>query len=389
MFLLSRDFYPRPPRGGRPPAFCGLGSALVFLSTPSARRATRYPDFLPSQQYHFYPRPPRGGRPEPLLPYHGICAISIHALREEGDVSIDKGIDVWAKFLSTPSARRATPSFMTCWSVQENFYPRPPRGGRPIKFTEASSPDQFLSTPSARRATVSPYRGDQQHAISIHALREEGDAASTAGTIGEVTFLSTPSARRATDVLEEMVASVMKFLSTPSARRATLGRRLLLGREADFYPRPPRGGRQKSMYKVACSRKISIHALREEGDSCSVRNCRRPSRFLSTPSARRATYCSRPSFLSCCIFLSTPSARRATWSTVCWPTASPNFYPRPPRGGRPFPAATAISEINFYPRPPRGGRRSPRRSGRQGGANFYPRPPRGGRRSTREPRAAR
>ena len=42
-----------------------------------------------------------------------------------------------------------------------------------------------------------------------------------------------------------------------------------------------------------------------------MRNCRRPSRFLSTPSARRATF--RFAFDERTLrFLSTPSARRAT-----------------------------------------------------------------------------
>ena len=35
---------------------------------------------------------------------------------------------------------------------------------------------------------------------------------------------------------------------------------------------------------------ISIHALREEGDYSSNRNSCCPSKFLSTPSARRATH---------------------------------------------------------------------------------------------------
>ena len=55
----------------------------------------------------FYPRPPRGGRhvAEALFP-EGL-KISIHALREEGDI---------------PAPRFPTRS--------SNFYPRPPRGGR-------------------------------------------------------------------------------------------------------------------------------------------------------------------------------------------------------------------------------------------------------------------
>ena len=57
--------------------------------------------------------------------------ISIHALREEGDAS-DAGPP----------------------SVSINFYPRPPRGGRQGGNNVIPFPDKFLSTPSARRATV-------------------------------------------------------------------------------------------------------------------------------------------------------------------------------------------------------------------------------------------
>ena len=60
-------------------------SFLLFLSTPSARRAT-------------YLAPP--GCP--------VCVISIHALRKEGDVIFVVRDVRDAGFLSTPSARRAT-----------------------------------------------------------------------------------------------------------------------------------------------------------------------------------------------------------------------------------------------------------------------------------------
>ena len=145
-------FYPRPPRGGRQslkfaasqdrqflstpsarratlcPSRCGLASG--FLSTPSARRATRvsFPRFSPADD--FYPRPPRGGRPRLLTRGHLHRGISIHALREEGD----------------------RPPFL-CRFSSTDFYPRPPRGGR---RTVGSQPPGKI-------------------AISIHALREEGD----------------------------------------------------------------------------------------------------------------------------------------------------------------------------------------------------------------------
>ena len=57
---------------------------------------------------------------------------------------------------------------------------------------------QFLSTPSARRATGAAQCEEVSGAISIHALREEGDQNSTTKPVCLKIFLSTPSARRAT-----------------------------------------------------------------------------------------------------------------------------------------------------------------------------------------------
>ena len=37
--------------------------------------------------------------------------------------------------------------------------------------------------------------------------------------------------------------------------------------QRNFYPRPPRGGRRDTLSKVYDRYPISIHALREEGDS--------------------------------------------------------------------------------------------------------------------------
>ena len=103
------DFYPRPPRGGRHNFIVSKMEAAKFLSTPSARRATRSGWRLLTRPSDFYPRPPRGGRPVRSRP-----------LRSSGF----------------------------------DFYPRPPRGGRPVSFVSCY-----------------PAIG-----ISIHALREEGDA---------------------------------------------------------------------------------------------------------------------------------------------------------------------------------------------------------------------
>ena len=67
-----------------------------------------------------------------------------------------------------------------------HFYPRPPRGGRqqfPLFWLILLL---FLSTPSARRATQGRGRAGLPQDISIHALREEGDALQKLKTIVEV-----------------------------------------------------------------------------------------------------------------------------------------------------------------------------------------------------------
>ena len=102
---------------------------------------------------------------------------------------------------------------------------------------------------------------------------------------------------------------------------------------------------------------ISIHALREEGDIERKRGGQPGNKFLSTPSARRATDFESDACDSIVIsihalreegdrfllyvlslgflFLSTPSARRATSGSAPGPLSRGDFYPRPPRGGRP------------------------------------------------------
>ena len=124
-----------------------------FLSTPSARRATAYPAYNTRHQHNFYPRPPRGGRLGDITKIHGDKIISIHALREEGDLGR------WTFLLH---------SSISIHALREE-------GDLLIPTCERAD-RLFLSTPSARRATRQCYYLLRWQRISIHALREEGDA---------------------------------------------------------------------------------------------------------------------------------------------------------------------------------------------------------------------
>ena len=102
----------------------------LFLSTPSARRATLVAYGLTMLLHYFYPRPPRGGRrragvdstvPESFLSTPSARRATYRLL--SGTLTL--------KFLSTPSARRATSGSCGMLCIASYFYPRPPRGGRP------------------------------------------------------------------------------------------------------------------------------------------------------------------------------------------------------------------------------------------------------------------
>ena len=292
-------FYPRPPRGGRLSLPRSTATAKLFLSTPSARRATLLACRTKSPSTYFYPRPPRGGRQAVQWNAVEVFNISIHALREEGDLVAAVGFQCHIEFLSTPSARRATRHAQACPVGPDDFYPRPPRGGRQRTLTKLEYTRLFLSTPSARRATAkSPARGDRegdfyprpprggrrpcrrcplpQGWISIHALREEGDCCACTPRRAIIYFYPRPP--RGGRRLERQVIAGRRhqFLSTPSARRATRSLLRLWNRATDFYPRPPRGGRHCPSGRCTQTPEISIHALREEGDRPSRQRSAQP-----------------------------------------------------------------------------------------------------------------
>ena len=127
-------------------------------------------------EVNFYPRPPRGGRPNASLYWATTADISIHALREEGD-SGARQKRVEGHQISIHALREEGDySHRAERRVRGYFYPRPPRGGRPVDWYDKSyTLEEFLSTPSARRATNLRSHLDRIIYISIHALREEGD----------------------------------------------------------------------------------------------------------------------------------------------------------------------------------------------------------------------
>ena len=81
-------FYPRPPRGGRLVAAYIKKASTKFLSTPSARRATRGPSvFCRCGHISIHALREEGDIEQYNALVHRLD-ISIHALREEGDLVV-------------------------------------------------------------------------------------------------------------------------------------------------------------------------------------------------------------------------------------------------------------------------------------------------------------
>ena len=194
--------------------------------------------------------------------------ISIHALREEGDVAAE--VEAQHEMISIHALREeGDDGDLLHGSTFHNFYPRPPRGGRRCgqraglaglqisihalreegdtpSNTVSVRPSDFYPRPprGGRHGKPRPWR--KHHLISIHALREEGDRGGGLYPPIMGYFYPRPprGGRRRADSLHE---AVHEFLSTPSARRATANLR-----------------------ENRVSLEISIHALREEGDTPST-----------------------------------------------------------------------------------------------------------------------
>ena len=280
----------------------------LFLSTPSARRATptdgregvyrkisihalrEEGDFaaalMPATTKDFYPRPPRGGRPTANASW--CCP--------------------WDFYPRPPRGGRRGPSSRP--HRAQYFYPRPPRGGRQLARVSVSQHNRFLSTPSARRATW-------RSAKEPH---------------GRV-FLSTPSARRATPMRPSIPQESLKFLSTPSARRATLTNGRGTGGVQRFLSTPSARRATSAWNAAILHRQISIHALREEGDTVWDDIVRM--RTLISIHALREEGDLVAYVPSSMAGISIHALREEGDVDSCsFPAALMYFYPRPPRGGR-------------------------------------------------------
>ena len=147
---------------------------IPFLSTPSARRATEPAAYCLGSK-KFLPTPSARRATGAVFVFARYTDISTHALREEGDRVFLRSICPLRNFYPRPPRGGRPRQKGHHHRGRLHFYPRPPRGGRRGQMEQSRSNRRFLSTPSARRATCGRCQTAHGVDISIHALREEGD----------------------------------------------------------------------------------------------------------------------------------------------------------------------------------------------------------------------
>ena len=215
------NFYPRSPRGERP---------------PDGRSGS-------AGNSDFYPRSPRGERPTIFCPYGDYDVISIHAPREGSDPpgqargSTLKGISIHAP-------REGSDMFLALI-----VYIIP----------------QFLSTLPARGATGNGPNWPPIKRISIHAPREGSDYELIRRGPGNKNFY--PRSPRGERPFVGLVAVLLALISIHAPREGSDAVIRSESNPADyFYPRSPRGERHPHFGGQHPGNLISIHAPREGSD---------------------------------------------------------------------------------------------------------------------------
>ena len=259
----------------------------------------------------FYPRHPRGWRRRRLRHRKEVRNVSIHATLAGGDKQRTPKTMKTKAFLSTPPSRVATWDRQPLSTSPNRFYPRHPRGWRPVQRSK-----DFVFK-----------------CVSIHATLAGGDGSYRVRITPRKKFLSTPPSRVATH-LKPLLSTATVFLSTPPSRVATCMISLSSSKRQMFLSTPPsRVATLPSNGRAMPGSTVSIHATLAGGDL----TLEQPELLLDFVSIH-ATLAGGDAL---------PGVGGSTKNC---------FYPRHPRGWRRRRAVAGPPVRRFYPRHPRGWR---------------------------------
>ena len=348
-------FYPRSPRGERPRQACLDQIAYLFLPSLPARGATVWSNKLRTVYRYFYPRSPRGERPPETRPIAGIPNFYPRSPRGERLEGQAKGNNE-RKFLPSLPARGATTRSSSAVFIIVFLPSLPARGATTLKGLSHAE-TTFLPSLPARGATRPTAFLHRPTAISTLAPREGSDGCIQLSP--DTPIISTLAPREGSDTTRSTTFCGMQY----------------------FYPRSPRGERQK---RVNSALLISgfLPSLPARGATPPCARDGRISTFLPSLPARGATRQNHASAGGSLPFLPSLPARGATAIVPAYrftvdistlaPREGSDLAPTfgnediqaistlaPREGSDPANLRASRKADHFYPRSPRGERRFP------------------------------
>ena len=149
--IVTSDFNPLPPCGGRP-----------------------RPAKPPSKSFNFNPLPPCGGRPS--LPRNTLWTARFQSTPSVWRETQCHGVSLLQRLISIHSLRvEGDQTIQLVKSAIWYFNPLPPCGGRPLWTVAPTRSDHFNPLPPCGGRPPRIGWGANDVAISIHSLRVEGD----------------------------------------------------------------------------------------------------------------------------------------------------------------------------------------------------------------------
>ena len=218
------------------------------------------------------------------------------------------------------------------FAALKNFYPRPPCGGRPALRSDGRRQKVFLSTSPLRGTTKLQEYEYYWNKISIHVPLAGDDSLTLVWRSCRIISIHVPLAGD-----DDWLLRYQDCLRTISIHVPLAGDDVVVPQN------------------VKAAKRISIHVpLR--GTTSGLRVPRQSCAFLSTSPLRGTTAAVHHGRGSANISIHVPLAGDDPASTKTGASRK-NFYPRPPCGGRPVSSGAGDHGVeNFYPRPPCGGR---------------------------------
>ena len=149
--------------------------------------------------------------------------------------------------------------------TNSGFYPRHPRGWRPVRSSIAHSKLRFLSTPPSRVATYPKRNFLPESDVSIHATLAGGDDKKSIEMMGNLKFLSTPPSRVATMAYSHgqkwSEVSIHATLAGGDGRKTEAN----AAKDVSIHATLAGGDLQKSFHRNLLLQ-VSIHATLAGGD---------------------------------------------------------------------------------------------------------------------------